>query len=182
MALCKFDECQWKWNVNESIEENLEHNRSIDNQSHINWICRSLKNKCHFWWDGPAMSGKSTILKQIKYIYQNGIQIDRGTFDNLIYRQTISEICSLMSIDLNSISKSGKFIQRSITSSQKRISSKLAKHLKIVWKDERVQNALRNQNDFKMSESLKYFMNPLKRWRFGPKPPIRSRDWSMSYV
>ncbi|CAI4221624.1 unnamed protein product [Auanema sp. JU1783] len=122
---------------------------------------------------GAGESGKSTVLKQMRIIHQDGFpESEKRSRRSAVYSNTIGSICMLLngmshlSIDLSpELSKDAMFVESASLQTPEDLlfTSELAEAIKRLWKDDNVQQAFELRSQFQLNDSAPYFFEALDR-------------------
>ncbi|RKP20276.1 G-protein complex alpha subunit GpaA/FadA, partial [Rozella allomycis CSF55] len=145
-------------------QENKRKNEEIENQLKNEQLKASKEVKMLLL--GAGESGKSTILKQMKYIYDGGYNEDeKDSFKEIIFSNTVQsmrvilEAMDRLSIPLgdsgNQKFKDVLFALPSQIESES-FPKDAAEAIKALWADTGVQEAFRRSSEYQLNDSAKY--------------------------
>ncbi|KAH7703217.1 trimeric G-protein alpha o subunit, partial [Aphelenchoides avenae] len=145
--------------INRRIEEQLEEDK------------RAMEKTMKLLLLGPGESGKSTILKQLKIIHQNGYtQKELMAKRPTIYQNAVESMVQLLA----GLTKLGLSLPADVTIHVRCIealaevkieamSEALYRLLKILWQLEVIQEAYKRRSEFQLLDCAKYFLDDLGR-------------------
>lgn len=112
---------------------------------------------------GSGESGKSTIVKQMKIIHQNGYTVDELTlYRNTIYKNVIdcarALIAAMNQLDIHPEHEINRqyctyLTDYSLTDGQKPLDLKVGQAISSIWKDPRVTRLLEYSTSFYLMDS-----------------------------
>jgi len=113
---------------------------------------------------GSGESGKTTILKQMKLIHDDGFSEDeRENFREIVF----SNIRSCMLAILNGMEKLGIALEGDLEKERTRALDEDAppdfKVISALWKDPGVQAAFQRSNEYQLPDCAKFFLDDLNR-------------------
>ncbi|PVU93081.1 hypothetical protein BB561_003483 [Smittium simulii] len=146
-------------------------NDEIENQ--LKMEKANLRNEIKMLLLGAGESGKSTIIKQMKLIYDNGYTTEeRESYREIIFSNTIQSInvlieaMSYLDIPLNNQSNE-KYTSVLMNTSPQVDSdifpSEAAEAIKILWADPDVQYCFSRSSEFQLNDSAQYYFNSIDR-------------------
>lgn len=136
-----------------------------------------LKRECKILLLGSGESGKSTIVKQMKIIHQNGYTKDELIgFKSTIFNNIVDSMKNLVdairmlrlefSESRNSVFAS-RFLDlvenRRINTDEPRLPPEITEMIESLWKDSVVEKALERSSEFYLLDSASYFFNDIRR-------------------
>jgi guanine nucleotide-binding protein G(i) subunit alpha len=143
----------------EKKKRNKEINKQLEKEKSM------LKNEVKLLLLGAGESGKSTILKQMRLIYDNGYGIEeRISYREIIFSNTFQSmrvLCEAM-INLNISYGDDKteLLGRLMRESNIQLDSgetpyELLKTIKILWQDPGIQRCYQRSREFQLNDSAK---------------------------
>jgi len=128
---------------------------------------------------GPADAGKSTILKQFRYIYSDGIsEEERKTYKRSIIWNTIESMFNMIEAanrynyeyELNESNEYSQLIQKEIynvlssDNDSPEVPVNFINAIDFLWKNEPViKKVFDKRNEYNLIDSAEYFLNDVKR-------------------
>eukprot|EP01102_Stenamoeba_stenopodia_P007693 TRINITY_DN2170_c0_g4_i1.p1 TRINITY_DN2170_c0_g4~~TRINITY_DN2170_c0_g4_i1.p1 ORF type:complete len:355 (-),score=87.94 TRINITY_DN2170_c0_g4_i1:236-1300(-) len=121
---------------------------------------------------GTGESGKSTIAKQLKMIYQNGFNEDeRRSYKDVIHSNAIIGMRSLVlaadRLGLEYASPEAKERASFFTSTNmlagQELTPKVAEDIKFLWNEPAIKAAFARSNEFQLSDSCQYYFENIDR-------------------
>lgn len=115
---------------------------------------------------GTGDSGKSTVAKQMKMIYMDGFsEKERIEFKPAIFSNVVNSMKNLL--------KAANFFQYEVKAQDAKaaieackepwnFSSKEAKAVEELWKDEAIQSAFKRRNEFQLNDSAQYYFQKIE--------------------
>ncbi|ORY95523.1 heterotrimeric G-protein alpha subunit, GPA3-like protein [Syncephalastrum racemosum] len=155
-----------------SSEARAERNRSEDIDRMLEEDSRKLKRECKILLLGSGESGKSTIVKQMKIIHQNGYSKQEleswrpAVYNNLM--ESVQDIINgLKRYDISFENEKNEYHAHRVAEyrpSEGNMSSDLAAAAYSIWKDPAVARLLEMESsDFYLMDSAPYFFEESKR-------------------
>lgn len=128
--------------------------------------------QCNFK-SGAGESGKSTIVKQIKIIHNNGYTKEECIQHRpVVYSNTIQSLIAIIKAmsqfnvnfrDSSRIEDARKFLTIVSQSQDVPINAELCIIMKNIWLDEGTQYCLSRSREFQLNDSAQYYLNSLDR-------------------
>ncbi|KAF2879625.1 hypothetical protein ILUMI_26538 [Ignelater luminosus] len=122
---------------------------------------------------GEAESGKSTIVKQMKIIYENGYSKEESEqYRSVIYSNTIQSLVAIIRAmerlrldfaDPTCADVAHQFFTRASAAEKGELTSELVMLMKKLWSDAGVQLCLSQSREYHLSDSAAYYLNALDR-------------------
>ncbi|OMH83149.1 Guanine nucleotide-binding protein subunit alpha [Zancudomyces culisetae] len=122
---------------------------------------------------GAGESGKSTIIKQMKLIHDNGYtREEKESFREIIYSNTIQSARVLLeameNLDIPLGNKNNQSLVDIVLDMPAQIESDefptdVAEAIKILWADTGVQKCFSRSNEFQLNDSAKYYFDSIDR-------------------
>ncbi|PVV04423.1 hypothetical protein BB560_001078 [Smittium megazygosporum] len=147
--------------VNDEIENQLKKEKA------------NLRNEVKMLLLGAGESGKSTIIKQMKLIYDNGYtREERESYREIIFSNTVQSIHVLMEamgyLDIPLSDQTHERYVTTVMESSPQIDSEvfpaeLAEAIKILWSDPDVQYCYSRSSEYQLNDSAKYYFDSIDR-------------------
>eukprot|EP00002_Diphylleia_rotans_P036019 TRINITY_DN78_c0_g2_i1.p1 TRINITY_DN78_c0_g2~~TRINITY_DN78_c0_g2_i1.p1 ORF type:complete len:352 (-),score=94.44 TRINITY_DN78_c0_g2_i1:483-1538(-) len=120
---------------------------------------------------GAGESGKSTIVKQMKIIHQEGYTAEeRASFKEVIYSNTIQSMKSLITnaeklgVKIETPENEERALKISdLQSSGEAWSAEIGKDIQELWKDKGIQETFSRKSEFQLNDSAQYYFENLER-------------------
>ncbi|KAJ6245490.1 guanine nucleotide-binding protein g(o) subunit alpha [Anaeramoeba flamelloides] len=141
----------------------IRYNNNISQQK----ICKI--EGLYFHLKSTGDSGKSTIVNQMRILYNNGFTQKQRIYYHDVINSNIIEnmkvlIFAIDSLQLGELKGESKTIADKILDIKFNfdISPKLAEELTTLWNDKLIQSVYQKRNEFHIPESMNYYYNKLK--------------------
>ncbi|KAH7724002.1 guanine nucleotide-binding protein G(i) subunit alpha [Aphelenchoides avenae] len=122
---------------------------------------------------GAGESGKSTIVKQMKIIHENGYtQEERIAYRTVVYLNTIQSLMTIVRAmdrlgikfqDPDRIQDTQLFFALAGSLDEDELPDKLAELMKRLWADGGVQACFQRSREYQLNDSAPYYLNSLDR-------------------
>lgn len=120
---------------------------------------------------GAGESGKSTIVKQMKLLYQDGYtQEERAAFKEVIFSNTIQSMkvlvhaCSKLEINIQSADNKARAEKLSqLSASGDTWSVEIAQAIKMLWDDPGIKQCFSRSSEFQLNDSASYYFDAIDR-------------------
>ncbi|KAH0825816.1 heterotrimeric G protein alpha subunit [Lanmaoa asiatica] len=157
-----------------SAQDRAEKARSDAIDRQLEEDSRKLRKECKILLLGSGESGKSTIVKQMKIIHQNGFtDEERMTYRPTIYRNTLDSaqaiVLAMRKIGFDCIDPSNRvnadriFDYRIDPSPSFVFSSEIAEAIHQLWKDPIIPKLMDHASEFYLMDSAVYFFTDVLR-------------------
>eukprot|EP00002_Diphylleia_rotans_P036018 TRINITY_DN78_c0_g1_i1.p1 TRINITY_DN78_c0_g1~~TRINITY_DN78_c0_g1_i1.p1 ORF type:complete len:352 (-),score=102.98 TRINITY_DN78_c0_g1_i1:352-1407(-) len=120
---------------------------------------------------GAGESGKSTIVKQMKIIHQEGYTAEeRASFKEVIHSNTIQSMKSLISnaeklgVKIETPENEARALKiADLQSSGEAWSAEIGKDIQELWKDKGIKETFSRKSEFQLNDSAQYYFDNLDR-------------------
>ncbi|KAJ5075621.1 guanine nucleotide-binding protein g(o) subunit alpha [Anaeramoeba ignava] len=130
----------------------------------------SQGNEYKFLLLGAGDSGKSTILKQIKILFQSGFtEEEKKDYIKIVHSNILESMQALIEkkqiLQLSFQNESNEQVSSSILSltGDQILSQEIGSMLKSLWNDKTIQEIYTKRNEIQMCDSAKYFFEDIDR-------------------
>lgn len=157
--------------VEESDSAGKLRNEEIDGQLRMEKL--SSKNEVKMLLLGAGESGKSTLLKQMKLIYDGGFTSEeREAYKEIIYNNSIQSIHVLLEAmeslgiplaDPKNQTYFDYIMNQHQQIDQYSMSFEVTNAIKHLWEDEGVRETHRRSNEFQLNDSAPYYFDSIER-------------------
>ncbi|ORX81955.1 guanine nucleotide-binding protein subunit alpha [Basidiobolus meristosporus CBS 931.73] len=157
--------------VSQEEHDDRRNNDEIENQLRKDRM--SQKNEVKMLLLGAGESGKSTILKQMKLIHQDGYSKDeRESFREIIFSNTVQsmrvilEAMEEMGISLANASNSdhaNAIYEHPYQFEGEVLPENIGQAVKSLWQDEGVIECFKRSREFQLNDSAKYYFDAIDR-------------------
>lgn len=130
----------------------------------VSWTFYSNARKTNFW-TGAGESGKSTILKQMKLIWEGGYSDDeRESFKEIIYSNTVQSMRVILeameSLELPLDDSSAEYHVHTIFMQPPQIEGDhlpppVGNAIQALWRDAGVQECFKRSREYQLNDSAK---------------------------
>jgi GTPase SAR1 family protein len=150
---------------NLTVDEQILYKKNLEIETELQKNAELERQKVKLLLLGPGESGKSTIFKQMKLIYEkNYSESDRREFRSTISSNIISTmklLCQqIILLDLMSkINAEKEFHFVSSLDESLELNISIGNAIKILWEDPGIQAVWKRRNEFQVIESMQYFFN-----------------------
>jgi len=121
---------------------------------------------------GTGESGKSTIMKQLQILYNNGFDdVYRQLVKPIIYRQILKNIKILIresenfnegqSVDMELVTRVNQLEDKASCIDIQQITAQVWEDFEILWKSTPIKNTFNNSNKFTIDDSTDYFLDKI---------------------
>jgi len=151
------------------VSEDSQASRDIDAQ--LKKDKSKLESEVKLLLLGAGESGKSTIVKQMKIIHQDGYsESDRKSFKEVIYSNTIQSMKSLINgcakLEIKIDEAENETIANELTELSvggEGWTTELGNQIDKLWKDKGIQEAFSKRAEFQLNDSAQYYFDALER-------------------
>jgi len=120
---------------------------------------------------GAGESGKSTIVKQMKLLYQDGYsQEERSAFKEVIFSNTIQSMkvlvnaCQKLEINISKPDNKARAEKLSqLSASGDTWSNEIAVAIKMLWEDAGIKQCFSRSSEFQLNDSASYYFDAIDR-------------------
>jgi len=169
--------------TNNEQDKRKERSRAIDRK--LEEDSRRLRRECKILLLGSGESGKSTIVKQMKIIHQNGYTVDELAMYRLtIYKNVVdcakSLIGALRQFDIEPELEDNEeycnYLMDYIVDldPEKPLDQKVGNAVSSLWRDPCIAKVMEHQSEFYIMDSAPYFFDEVKRITAPDYIPVES--------
>ncbi|ORX81497.1 G-protein alpha subunit [Anaeromyces robustus] len=142
-------------------------------------IKRELSSTYKILLLGPADAGKSTVLKQFRYIYSNGIgEEERKTYRPSIIWNTVESMHQMIealnqypyTYEMEESENYSRFISKEIYNvlnddqENPKVPKEFIKAIRFLWnKEPAIKKVFKKRNEYNLIDSAEYFLNDVER-------------------
>ncbi|KAI8141026.1 guanine nucleotide binding protein, alpha subunit [Fennellomyces sp. T-0311] len=152
-------------------QEGKARNEEIENQIKRDKL--NLRNEVKMLLLGAGESGKSTILKQMKLIHDDGYSLDeREAFKEIIFSNTVQSMRVILeAMDDMGVSFTNSENQKHATVilemppqiERDSLPPEVTQAVRILWKDPNLQNVFDRSREYQLNDSAKYYFDSVDR-------------------
>ncbi|KAL8212276.1 UNVERIFIED_CONTAM: Guanine nucleotide-binding protein G(t) subunit alpha-1 [Gekko kuhli] len=138
---------------------------AIDGFSFLGMIQKNLFLSIVFVLTGAGESGKSTIVKQMKIIHQDGYSLDECLeFLSVIYSNTLQSILTIVrAMDTLHIQYGDSARKAADTSEEGTMPPEMSDIIGRLWKDTGIQACFARASEYQLNDSASYYLSDLPR-------------------
>ncbi|KAI6654093.1 guanine nucleotide-binding protein (G protein), subunit alpha [Oopsacas minuta] len=156
-----------------SVEDKVAKQRSKGIDTILKKDKKLFVRECKILLLGPGESGKSTILKQMKIIHDNGYgEEERENHRDIVFSNCVTSLRAILRGremlqipygDVDRDKDEETFYALMDTGVSRMIDPNLAVAMNNLWSDAGVQDAFKNSNKYQLNDSAEFFLNALER-------------------